>query len=140
MNMYWPMGLVVLSNTVYHICSKSISERIDPFAALTVTYTIGAIAALICYFCFNPDGNLLQEYKYLNWVSPVLGVIVVTLEAGWIYLYKAGWSVNTGYMVQSAILAIMLLLVGLVLYKEAITATKVCGMFVCMGGIILMVK
>lgn len=95
---------------------------------------------MICYFCFNPDGNLLQEYKYLNWVSPVLGVIVVTLEAGWIYLYKAGWSVNTGYMVQSAILAIMLLLVGLVLYKEAITATKVCGMFVCMGGIILMVK
>lgn len=140
MNLYWPMGLVVVSNTFYHICSKSLPERINPFAALTVTYLVGAAASVVFYFCFNPGGSLLQEYRYLNWTSPILGMIIVMLEAGWIYLYKAGWSVNTGYLVQSAILAAVLLFVGLLLYKEAITLTKVLGMIVCMGGIVLMTK
>ena len=43
----WPIALVVLSNVIYQICAKSIPRDIDPFASLTVTYAVGAIASAI---------------------------------------------------------------------------------------------
>lgn len=30
----WPLGLVVLSNTLYQICAKEVPEKINPFASL----------------------------------------------------------------------------------------------------------
>ena len=39
----WPIALVVLSNTVYQICSKSMPLEVHPFASLTMTYLVGAV-------------------------------------------------------------------------------------------------
>ena len=39
----WPIALVVLSNTLYQICAKSVPEGMNPLASLTVTYFIGAV-------------------------------------------------------------------------------------------------
>ncbi len=33
----------------------------------------------------------------------MLGIVIVGLETGWIYAYKAGWQVSTGFIVQSAV-------------------------------------
>ena len=43
----WPLGLVVLSNVFYQICAKSVPDRMNPFASLTITYLVGASASLI---------------------------------------------------------------------------------------------
>ena len=43
----WPIGLVVLSNVVYQICAKSIPSEINPFASLTITYVVAAIASAV---------------------------------------------------------------------------------------------
>ena len=102
----WPMALLILSNTVYQVCTKSVPEGMDPFASLTVTYLIGAAASLALSLVLNPGGNLLAEYRKLNWAPFVLGVVIVGLEAGWIFAYKAGWQVSTGFIVQSAFLAV----------------------------------
>ena len=40
----WPMALIVLSNTVYQICSKSIPADVHPLASVAMTYMVGAIA------------------------------------------------------------------------------------------------
>lgn len=42
----WPIGLVVISNAVYQICTKSVPEGMNPFASLTVTYLVGAAALM----------------------------------------------------------------------------------------------
>lgn len=46
----WPIALVILSNTVYQICAKSVPKGMNPLATLAVTYTIGAQVSLILYF------------------------------------------------------------------------------------------
>ena len=78
----WPIALVVLSNVVYQICAKSIPRDIDPFASLTVTYAVGAIASAIIYYVMNKGGHLLREYSHLNWSPFVLGIVIVGLEVG----------------------------------------------------------
>ena len=124
MSYIWPMVLLIASNTVYQICAKSVPKEINPFASLIVTYLMGAVASAVLYFVLGSDGNLLKEYGKLNWAPVVLGIVIVGLEAGWIYAYKAGWQVSTGFIVQSAFLAMTLLLVGFFLYRESLTWNK----------------
>ena len=123
----WPMALIIAANTLYQICAKSVPKDIDPFASLTVTYLVGAIASGILYFSFTPETNLWREYGKLNWAPVVLGLVIIGLEAGWICAYKAGWPVSVGFLVQSAFLAIALLLVGYFLFREPLSWNKVVG-------------
>lgn len=134
----WPIVLVVLSNTVYQICAKSVPEEINPFASLTVTYLVGAFICAILYYVLGTDGNLAKEYGKLNWAPFVLGIVIVGLEAGWIYAYKAGWQVSTGFIVQSAFLAVVLLFVGYFLYHEALTWNKMIGVIICLVGLVIL--
>ncbi|MBQ1367915.1 MAG: EamA family transporter [Bacillota bacterium] len=132
----WPVVLVVLANTMYQICAKAVPGNISPFAALTVTYIVAAIVCAILYFAMNHGGNLLKEYSKLNWSSFVLGVVIIGLEVGVIYAYKAGWPVSTLTIVTSSILAVALIVVGLLLYKEAITWNKIAGIVICLVGLV----
>ena len=132
----WPIVLVVLSNVVYQICAKSVPKGMDPLASLTITYLVGAVASGVLYFILNRNGNLIQEYGKLNWAPIILGVVIVGLETGWIYAYKAGWQVSTGFIVQSAFLAVVLIFVGYLLYHEALTWNKIVGVAICIVGLI----
>ncbi len=131
----WPIALVVLSNVVYQICAKSVPKDINPFASLTVTYLVEDLLIGILFFFIRHDDNLVKEYGKLNWAPFVLGIVIVGLEAGWIYAYKAGWQVSTGFIVQSAFLAVALLFVGFTLYHEALTWNKLVGVAICLVGL-----
>ena len=134
----WPIGLVVLSNVIYQICAKSIPEDMNPFASLTITYLVGAASSAVLYFVLGSGGNLLKEYGRLNWAPFVLGIVIVGLEVGWIYAYKAGWQVSTGFIIQSAFLAVVLLFVGYFLYQEALTWSKLVGVVICLAGLVFL--
>ena len=131
----WPIVLVVISNTLYQICAKETPIDIDPFASLTVTYITGAVASLIMYYIVNRSGNILKEYEHVNWATIALGVVIVGLEVGFIYAYKAGWSVSTAQITQGAFLAITLAIVGFAVYKEALTSNKIIGIVICLVGL-----
>lgn len=131
----WPIALVVLSNVVYQICAKSVPEGLNPFAALAVTYSVGAIASVILFFALGKSVNIFKEFGKLNWAPFVLGLVIVGLEVGFIYAYKAGWTISTASLVQGCALAIILIFVGLLLYKEALTWNKLVGVAICLVGL-----
>lgn len=133
--MIWPVGLIVLSNIFYHICAKSSPEAVNPFATLIVTYLVGAITAAIAFVTIGKGTSLTAELKHLNWAPFVLGIAIVGLEVGFIYLYKAGWNVSTGQMVASTVLSICLIFVGWLLYHEQLTASKLIGIAICLVGL-----
>ena len=118
-NYVWPLGLVVLSNVFYQICAKSVPEGMNP----------------ILYYVLNKDANIITEYSKVNWAPFVLGIVIVGLEVGYIYAYKAGWPVSTAQIVQAAILAVILIFVGYFLYRENITWNKIGGILVCLVGL-----
>lgn len=133
----WPLALVILSNTFYQICAKSVPKGMNPLASLTITYIVGAIVSCILYFVLNKHGNIVNEYKQTNIAPFLLGLVIVGLEVGYIYAYKAGWPVSTAQIVQAAVLAVILIAVGAGIYKEAITWNKVAGIIVCLAGLVL---
>ena len=135
-NYVWPIMLVVLSNVIYQICAKSVPSNVNPFASLTVTYIVGAICSTAMYFILDKQANIVKEIAKMNWAPYVLGLVVVGLEVGFIYAYKAGWQVSTASIVQSSFLAVILIFVGLLLYNEALTWNKIVGVLICLVGLV----
>ena len=59
--------------------------------------------------------------------------VIVRLEVGFIYACKAGRQVSTASVVQRSFLAAALLIVGFLLYHEAMSISKIIGMLICMA-------
>ena len=136
----WPIGLVVLSNVIYQICAKSVPLNMSPFASLTVTYAVSALLCLVLYYILDNRGCITGEYAKLNWALFVFGIVLVGLEVGFIYAYKAGWQVSTATVVESTFLAVILLMVGTAIYKEPLTFNKIIGMIICLIGLVFINK
>ena len=132
----WPIALAILSNVLYHICAKTTPEGIHPFASLTATYLTAAVLSGVLYYVLAPQANLVKECSRLNWAPFALGIVIVGLEGGWLYAYKAGWQVNTGFIVQSAFVSVLLLFVGYFLYHEALSWNKLLGTAICLLGLV----
>ena len=107
----------------------------NPFAYLIITYLVGAAVAFIMFLILGDSRDILTELKKANWTSFVLGIVLVGLEVGFIYAYKAGWKVSAAQIVTSSILGVILIIVGYVGYKEAITWNKIVGVIVCLAGL-----
>ena len=132
----WPIALAILSNVLYHICAKTTPEGVHPFASLTATYLTGAALSAVLYYVLAPQANIVKECSRLNWAPFALGIVIVGLEGGWLYAYKAGWQVNTGFIVQSAFVSVLLLFVGYFLYREALSWNKLLGTAICLLGLV----
>lgn len=139
-NMLWPVLVVVGANTLYNISTKSTPAEIDPFASLAVTYLVSAVCALIMFFITNKAHALGAELSKANWTTYALGVAVVGLEFGFLSIYRAGWKISTAHLVASVALSCVLLLVGLLAYKESISARQIIGIVVCAVGLVLIAK
>ena len=133
----WPIALVVLSNTLYQVCAKSVPEGMNPLASLTVTYLVGAAVSCAMYYILNRNADLLKEIRLTNWAPIVLGIVIVGLEVGFIYAFRAGWQISMAQIVSSAVLAVILIFVGYTLYHEAITWNKIVGIIICLAGLVL---
>ena len=136
-NLIWPILIVILSNTFYNICMKSMPGDVNPFAALFITYVVSAIiTAIIFVFMVKPE-NVASEISKVNWTSIILAFAVVGLEFGYVFVSRAGWAVSTASVVANIALACVLVVVGYFLYKENVSFHQILGIFVCMAGLVL---
>ena len=136
-SMIWPVLVVVGANTLYNITAKSTPETINPFASLCATYAVAMVCAAAAFLATSHEKNLFAVLRSANWATFALGLAVVGLEIGFISLYRSGWKISTGQLVCSIALTCVLLVVGLVAYRETLTLKQVIGMVVCAAGLIL---
>lgn len=130
--------LIVVSNIMYNICQKSTPQKANPFSALLVTYLTAAVFTIIAMFIYKPESGLIGTFKNLNWASFALGISIVGLELGYLMAYRAGWNISVGSLVANIILAVALIPVGVLIFKEGFEANKVWGAVLCIAGLVVM--
>ena len=140
MKFYLPLLLAVCSGSLYQICSKSAPKGMDPLASLTISYFLAAILSGILYYCTHKGGNLLKEYASINWTAFAIGLLIVGIDAGNRYMYRVGWNASTVCVVNNGLIAVIMLLVGWLVFKENITWQKLAGAALCLAGIFLLSK
>ena len=132
--------LIVASNIMYNIVQKSTPQKANPFIALLVTYLTAALVSVLAFPFYKTDKGFFQSFKDLNWTSLVLGLSIVGLEFGYLMAYRAGWNISVGSLVANIFLALMLIPVGILFYKEGFELTKVMGVVLCIAGLVLINK
>ena len=138
-NMIWPVAMVVTANTLYNICTKQTPAAANAFFSLAVTYLVAAVCSLGLYLAGAHD-RMAVEVSRLNWTAAALGAVVVALEVGYIFLYRAGWKVNMGSLTANICLACALVIVGALLYHETVSLRQGIGMVICLIGLVLVCK
>jgi len=136
----FPIVLIVVSNIVYNVCQKSTPQNLNPFSALLITYLTAAVLTFIASLFYQTDKRFLQSFSELNWTSFALGVAIVGLELGYLLAYRAGWNISVGSLVANIILAIMLIPIGILCYKEGFALNQILGVVFCLLGLILINK
>ena len=138
--MLLPIGLVVFSNVFYNLCAKGTPSGANSFLSLFVTYTVAAFLCLAGFCATGRVQNITGEFSKLNWTAFVLGFSIVGLEIGYIYIYRVGWKIGVGSLVANIALACVLLVIGVLFFKEGISVRQAIGMVACVVGLIMITK
>lgn len=133
----WPILVVILSNTFYNVCMKSMPSDVNPFGALMVTYLVATIISAIIFVYMVGPSEVVGEISKINWVSVILAIAIVGLEVGYVFVYRAGWAISTASVIANIGLACVLIFVGYFLYRENVSINQIVGIVVCMFGLVL---
>lgn len=140
MYMYWPLCLVVLSNVLYNISSKSVPAGASPWAVLVITYLAASFLSFIAFFIFEDNRNFSASLQKLDWTGFALGFSMVGLEIGYIFIYRTGWKLSVASLLANILLAVILLLIGVFIYKERLDLRQFTGIALCIGGCMLLLS
>ena len=118
--LWWPVVLIVVADVIYQICAKKLSSVASPLAALGATYLVSALTCVLLFEAPFP--------------AAVAGVSIAGLEVGTIYMYRAGWPMNVGFIVYTGIIVVLLLFIGSCIYTEPMGLMKLAGVaLTCLG-------
>lgn len=137
---WWPLLLVVLSSVGYQVGLKEVSDIGDPMASLTVTYLAASVVSFVIYF-FQSLGkeSFLCGVLSVNLSAIGLGLAIVGIEVGTLFMYRAGWAVNVAFVVANSLIVAALMLTGFLLYKEKLTLRQLIGVGISLAGILCIV-
>lgn len=135
-----PLLLVVLSSVGYQVGLKEVSGIGDPMISLMVTYLAASAVSFVIYF-FQSLGkeSFLRGVLSVNVSAMGLGLAIVGIEVGTLFMYRAGWAVNVAFVVANSLIVAALMLTGFLLYKEKLTLRQLIGVGISLAGILCIV-
>ena len=140
MKFWWPIGLIVFCSTAYQVGVKEISTGIHPLTVLVLTYLSASFASFILYFFLAPQGeNRKKEIFSWNPSALGLGFSIVGIELGVVYMYRAGWTVQTSFILTNSLIVAALMAAGALFYKEKLKLRQLAGVALTLAGIVCIV-
>ncbi|HYL56322.1 MAG TPA: hypothetical protein VEU73_12190 [Gemmatimonadales bacterium] len=134
---YLPIALTALATTLYHVAQKSIVPGVHPMVSLVVTYATSLVTCLAT-IPFAPGGAVfLRSLKDLNWATYVVGLSIVGVELAILLAYRAGWRISLASVIANVTTALLLVIIGVFVYREQLAARHVVGLLMCLGGLVL---
>jgi drug/metabolite transporter (DMT)-like permease len=134
---YLPIALTALATTLYHVAQKSIVPGVHPMVSLVVTYATSLVACLAT-IPFAPGGAVfVRSIRDLNWATYVVGLSIVGVELAILLAYRAGWRISLASVIANVTTALLLVIIGVFVYREHLAARHVVGLLMCLGGLVL---
>jgi drug/metabolite transporter (DMT)-like permease len=134
MQLAW-LSLAIAATVAYHLVLKLTPGTANPFLSLMVTY--GAVTLLFgAVLAFGPASfEWRQEWRLLNWTALALAVAIIGVDLGFILLYRSGYEVSLGALVTQSAAAMLLLVVGVLVFREKLSLANGVGVVLCLAGL-----
>ena len=136
---YWSMIFVVLGNVLYHVSQKTIPRGLDPVFSVFVSY-VTALALSALLLPFAAARPLRASWRQTTWASVGVGVGAFVIEFAFLYVYRSGWNISLASFAGSAALAVILVPLGVLLYRERLSWVNVVGLLFCLVGFALVTR
>ncbi len=69
-----------------------------------------------------------------------MGLAIVAVELGVLLAYRAGWPMSVASLTVSSALALVLVPVGVTVYRERLSPANVAGLVLCLAGLVLVAR
>lgn len=138
--LFFSLTVVVLANVLYHTAQKSIAPSVHPLIATIVAYIAAIVLCLPMFALFPLQTSIGEELKRINWATYALALSIVGVELGYLLAYRAGWDVSIASVIANVGIAILLVPVGIWLFKESVSWTTLLGITLCLAGVALIAK
>ena len=127
--------LAVLATVGYHLVLKVTPAGVHPVLSLAVTYAIVAVALWAVYLLAPAATPMREAVKVLNWTVIALAGAIIFLDVGFLMLYRSGFEVSLGQIVTQSAAALILLGLGVVLFRERLNLANCAGIALCVLGL-----
>jgi len=134
---YLSLGVAILSSVLYHVFQKSIAPGVHPVVSIMVTYVAALALSLPLFSIFPMEERIGRALSRVNWASFALALAIVGLEVGFLLAYRAGWNMSVAGIAANAAAALVLLPLGMTLFKEKPSVLNVVGVLVCILGLMM---
>ena len=134
MQLGW-LSLAIAATVAYHLVLKLTPGGVNPFLTLMLTYA--AVTCLLGVGLALGPGTFewRHELRALNWTAVALAVTIVALDLGFLFLYRTGYDVSLGALVTQSAAAMLLLVIGVLVFRERLSVANGCGLALCLAGL-----
>lgn len=137
---YFPLCLAVGGMLFYHLGQKSIPKGINPFYAMIIAYTAGIIVLAVCALTLPGDKSFFSSLRTSNWAVFVVGVAAACIEVGFLLAYRSGWRISVAAVATNVAVTLLLVPIGIAVFKDHLSLRNVIGLVFCVLGLILIVR
>ena len=139
-NIYFPLALTVAGMLFYHLAQKSIPRGINPFYAMIIAYTVGIVVLAVCALTLPGNKSFVRSLTESNWAVFVVGAAAACIELGFLLAYRSGWRIGVAAVVTNVAVTLMLVPIGIVIFKEHLSLRNILGLIFCLIGLVLVVR
>ena len=134
MQLAW-LSLAIASTVAYHVVLKMTPVGVNPLLSLMVTY--GSVALLFAAVLVLAPGEFAwrEELRQLNWTAIALALAIIGLDLGFILLYRTGFEVSLGALVTQTAAAMLLVGIGVLVFREKLDPSHGVGIVLCLAGL-----
>lgn len=134
MQLLW-LSLAIASTVAYHVVLKLTPAAANPLLSLLFTY--GSVALLFGGALLLSPGEFAwrDEVRHLNWTAIALALAIIGLDLGFILLYRTGFEVSLGALVTQTAAAMLLVGIGVLVFREKISLANAAGIVLCVAGL-----
>jgi drug/metabolite transporter (DMT)-like permease len=134
MQLAW-LSLAVVATVAYHLILKLTPAGANPLLSLMLTY--GAVTFLFAGVLLLSPGEFAwrDEIRHLNWTAIGLALAIIGLDLGFILLYRSGFEVSLGALVTQTAAAMLLVGIGVLVFREKLSLASGFGIVLCLAGL-----
>lgn len=137
---YVAFVLTVMGMLLYHLSQKAVPKDANPLFVIVIAYLVGIAVCLLIAVVYPAKKGLFDTFRGSNWAVFTLGAAAALIELGFLLAYRTGWRISIAAVATNAAAAIVLIPVGLIVFKDHLSLRNVIGLLFCIVGLALVVR
>ncbi len=132
----WPFVLPIAGFVSYSLVLKTVRTDLHPLVFLSVAYLFALVIATVIWIFFGNLGDKSLHLKDVLWAG-LLGLALVTIEFGILLTLRNGWPVGVTMTAINVATATVLLVIGIIVFREKLSVINWTGAVLCLAGLVL---